>query len=122
MGAGPASHAHPNATTPEMVINGFGVLGGNSLANQSYTSKINRINDDLTITNGGVTLHLGGGFAYDPARQRHEANLNGRFDFDSLADFLANDPRRFQQTFVVGNDVYSGAVRELGSTSMPSCR
>ncbi len=107
-------HIAPNATTPEAVINGFGVLGGNSLANQSYTSKINRINDDFAITMGAATLHLGGDFAYDPARERHEANLNGRFDFDSLADFLDNDPRRFQQTFVLGNDVYSGAVRELG--------
>ena len=32
-----------------------------------------------------------------------------------LADaFLANDIRRYQQTFITGNDVYSGAVRELG--------
>ncbi len=107
-------HITPNASTPEFVINGFGVLGGNSLASQSYTSKINRVNDDFAITMGGATVHLGAEFAYDPARERHEANLNGRFDFDSLTDFLANDPRRFQQTFVVGNDVYSGAVRELG--------
>ncbi len=104
----------PNTASAEMVINGFGVLGGNSLANQSYTSNINRINDDLAITKGSLSLHLGGGFAYDPASERHEANLNGRFDFDSLNDFLANDPRRYQQTFVVGDGVYSGAVRQLG--------
>ncbi len=79
----------PNSTAPEMVINGFGVLGGSALANQSYTSKISRVNDDLSITRGSAIFHLGGGFAYDPATLRHEANLNGRFDFDSLADYLA---------------------------------
>jgi hypothetical protein len=104
----------PNSASPEMVINGFGILGGNSLANLSYTSNINRVNDDLAITKGRLTVHMGAGFAYNPASQRHEANLNGRFDFDSLQDYLANDPRRYQQTFIAGNDVYSGSVRDLG--------
>ena len=104
----------PNSDAPEMVINGFGVLGGNSLANDLYTSNINRFNDDLAITRGGFILHVGGGFGYNPAQQRHEANPNGRFDFDSLADFLANDPRRFQQTFVVGDGLYQGSVRNFG--------
>ncbi len=107
-------HYVPNANTPEAVINGFGILGGNSLANQSYTSNINRINDDFALTKGGIILHFGGGFAYDPAREQHEANLNGRFDFDSLTDYLDNSPRRYQQTFIVGNPQYNGAVRQLG--------
>jgi len=104
----------PNSTAPEYVINGFGILGGSSLADWAYTSNINRFNDDLAIVKGRATVHAGGTFAYDPARQRHEANLNGRFDFDSLADFLANDPRRYQQTFVVGDPFYDGAVRSVG--------
>jgi len=104
----------PNASTPEAVINGFGVLGGNSLANLSYTSNINRINDDFAITRGGAIVHFGVGFAYNPATQQHEANLNGRFDFDSLTDFLDNSPRRYQQTFIVGDAVYRGSVRQLG--------
>ena len=104
----------PNSTAPELVINGFGVLGGNAIASQSYTSNINRYSDDLAITRGGMVLHLGVDFGYNPARLRHEANLNGRFDFDSLTDFLAGDPRRYQQTFIVGDGTHNGAVRELG--------
>jgi hypothetical protein len=104
----------PNSITPEYVINGFGILGGNSLANWGYTSNISRFNDDLAIIKDRATLRVGGGFAYDPARQRHEANLNGRFDFDSLADFLVNDPRRYQQTFVVGDPFYDSAVKSFG--------
>ncbi|MGC2108880.1 MAG: carboxypeptidase regulatory-like domain-containing protein, partial [Candidatus Korobacteraceae bacterium] len=104
----------PNSDAPEMVINGFGVLGGNAIANESYTSKINRVNDDFSITRGAAVVHFGAGFAYNPADLRHEANLNGRFDFDSLADFLAGDPRRYQQTFYTGDPYYDAAVRELG--------
>ena len=104
----------PNSDTPELVINGFGILGGNALANESYTSDINRYNDDLAITHGGIVVHIGIDFGYDPASLRHEANLNGRFDFDSLADYLAGDPRRYQQTFYTGNPYYDGTVKELG--------
>ena len=107
-------HYAPNSDTPEAVINGFGVLGGNSLANLSYTSNINRINDDFAITRGGAIVHFGGGFAYNPATQQHESNVNGRFDFDSLTDFLDNSPRRYQQTFIVGDATYNGSVREFG--------
>jgi hypothetical protein len=104
----------PNSTAPEFVINGFGVLGGNSIANGSYTSNINRYNDDFSITRGGMIVRFGADFAYNPASLRHEANLNGVFDFNSLADYLAGDPRRYQQTFVTGNGVYDAAVKELG--------
>ena len=116
-------HYAPNTNTPEAVINGFGVLGGNSLANLSYTSNINRVNDDFAITRGGAMVHFGGGFAYNPATQQHEANLNGRFDFDSLTDFLDNSPRRYQQTFIVGDAVVqrlgaaTGALRQCQATA-----
>ena len=104
----------PNSTWPEFVINGFGILGGNALANESYTSNINRYNDDLSITHGGMILHFGADFGYNPATLQHEANLNGLFEFNSLADYLAGNPFRYQQTFVLGNGVYSGAVKDLG--------
>jgi hypothetical protein len=104
----------PNSTSPEFVINGFGILGGNALANESYTSNVNRYDDDLSITRGGVILHFGADFGYNPANVEHEANLNGLFEFSSLAKYLAGDPFRYQQTFIVGNGVYSGAVKELG--------
>ncbi len=104
----------PNSTGPEFVINGFGILGGNTLANESYTSNINRYNDDLSVTHGGVILHFGADFGYNPATLQHEANLNGLFEFNSLANYLAGNPFRYQQTFIVGNGVYSGASFTAG--------
>jgi hypothetical protein len=104
----------PTSTLPEFFINGFGVLGGNSLYPNLYRSESTRLGDDLAIVRGKLQLHLGGDFAYDPARQQREAYLNAQFDYDSLDAFLANDIRRYQQTFITGNDLYSGAVREVG--------
>jgi len=104
----------PSSTLPEYVINGFGVLGGNSVYPNVYQSNSARFGDDVAIVHGKLQLHLGGNFAYDPGRQQREANLNAQFDYNSLDDFLANNIRRYQQTFITGNDVYSGAVRELG--------
>ncbi len=104
----------PNSTSPEFVINGFGVLGGNALTNESYTSNINRYNDDFSITYNGMIVHVGAEFGYNPASLEHEENLNGTFFFNSLADYLAGDPRRYQQTFIVGNGVYDGATEEAG--------
>ena len=109
-----ARNLTPSSTTPEYFINGFGVLGGNSVYPNLYRSESTRFGDDLAIVRGKLQLHLGGDFAYAPGRQQREANLNAQFSYDSLDAFLANDIRRYQQTFITGNDVYSGAVRELG--------
>lgn len=104
----------PNSTAPEMVINGFGTLGGNGLGTHLYTSRQLQLIDTLTATRGRASLDLGGAFADSPAYERQEANLNGRFDFNSLASFLANAPRRFQQTFATGDIRYQGTLRGLG--------
>jgi hypothetical protein len=107
-------HFTPNDTGPEIVINGFGVLGGSSLDPHRYISERRQLSDDLSISHGGMLLRFGVSFADDPATEQREANLNARFDFNSLADYLADLPRRFQQTFATGDTTYSGSIRELG--------
>ncbi len=103
----------PNSIAPEIEINGFGVLGGNSLGPHLYSSDQLQLSDSVSISRGSALFTLGGSFAYDPAHEQREANLNSRFDYNSLTDYLAFHPRRFQQTFVTGNTLYDGAVREL---------
>jgi hypothetical protein len=104
----------PNSTDPEMFINGFGELGGSSLVPHAFTSSRLQTTDDVAFSHGSAIVHLGASFAYDPATEVQEPDLNGRFDFDSLSDFLAVNPRRYQQTFVSGDARYDAAVRELG--------
>jgi len=104
----------PNSTAPEIYINGFGTLGGDGLGPHLYTSRQTQLLDTLTITRGNASLDIGGAFGYDPAYEQQEANLNGRFDYNSLASYLANTPRRYQQTFTTGNIRYQGSVQNLG--------
>jgi Carboxypeptidase regulatory-like domain/TonB dependent receptor len=101
----------PNSTAPEQVINGFATFGGDSLGPHLYTSDQLQLADTFSITRGGASLDLGGGFNYDPSYEQQEANLHGRYDYNSLANYLANAPRRFQQTFATGNTRYMGSIR-----------
>jgi hypothetical protein len=103
----------PNSTAAEQVINGFGIFGGDGLGPHLYTSDQLQFADTFSVTRGGASLDLGGAFAYDPSYEQQEANLHGRYDYNSLANYLANTPRRFQQTFVTGNTRYTGSIRTL---------
>ena len=103
----------PNSSAPEQFVDGFGAFGGDSQGQHLYTSRQLQLADDLTATRGTRALTFGGRYAYAPAAEQQEHNLNGRFDYNSLADFLANNPRRFQQTFSTGNTRYAAAVQQL---------
>ncbi len=104
----------PKSSAPEFSINGFGVLGGDSAGQHLYTSQQTQVSDDVTLSRGRNGFSFGGRFAASPAYEQKELNLNGRFDYDSLTDYLNNNPRRFQQTFVTGDARYRGTVSELG--------
>lgn len=106
-------HLSPNSTSPEFFINGFGILGGNSLGEHLYSARRLELADTLSMEIGKTSLDIGGGYSYDPMYEQREENLNGRFDYNSLDDFVADTPRRFQQTFATGNTRFSGSIDEL---------
>ena len=103
----------PNSFAPEQFINGFGAIGGDADGQHIYTSRQLQLSEDFTLTRGRNELVGGGRLSVDPAYEQQEQNLNARFDYDSLADFINNAPRRFQQTFITGNVRYSGTVTDL---------
>ncbi len=105
----------PLSTAPELFINGFGVLGGDSAGPHRYTSQQWQLIDDVMLSRGRNELTLGGRFAVSPAYEKREPNLNARFDYFSLTDFLNNNVRRFQQTIVTVDDPhYQATVNDLG--------
>jgi hypothetical protein len=105
----------PLSTTPEFFINGFGILGGDSAGPHRYTSQQWQLIDDVILTRGRNELTFGGRFAASPAYEQREPNLNARFDYTSLNDYLSNNPRRFQQTIpIVNTPHYQDTVNELG--------
>jgi hypothetical protein len=105
----------PNSTAPTLFVNGFGVLGGDDLGPHRYTAQAYQVVDSLSLVRGTSQFVIGGSLDVDPVDEQREANLNGRFDYNSLAAFEADEVRRFQQTFVTGDTRYHGDVRILST-------
>ena len=104
----------PLSTAPELFINGFGILGGDSSGPHRYTSQQYQLLDDVMLTHGRNELTFGTRFASSPAYESREPNLNARFDYTSLTDYLNNNPRRFQQTIpITTNPHYQATVNDL---------
>jgi hypothetical protein len=103
----------PNSSAPEFSINGFGAIGGDSTGLHLYTSQQTQLADDVTLSRGRDEFTFGGRLAVSPAYEQKELNQNGRFDYNSLTDYLNHNPRRFQQTFVTGNTRYQATTSEL---------
>jgi hypothetical protein len=71
--------------------------------------------DDVMLTRGRNEFTFGGRFAASPAYEEREVNLNARFDYNSLTDYLSDNPRRFQQTIpLAAFPRYQAMVRGLG--------
>lgn len=105
----------PLSTVPELFINGFGVLGGDSMGMHRYTSQQWQLIDDVMLTRGRNEFTFGGRFAASPAYEELEPNLNARFDYNSLADYLNDNPRRFQETIpIAAFPRYQATVSGLG--------
>jgi hypothetical protein len=105
----------PLSTAPELFINGFGILGGDSAGPHRYTSQQYQLVDDVMFTRGRNELTFGARFAASPAYESREPDLNARFDYTSLTDYLNNNPRRFQQTIpITTNPHYQATVNDIG--------
>jgi hypothetical protein len=105
----------PLSTAPELFINGFGILGGDSTGPHRYTSQQWQVIDDVMLTRGRNELTFGGRFSASPAYELREPNLNARFDYTSLTDYLNNNVRRFQQTIeTTDNPHYQATVNDMG--------
>jgi hypothetical protein len=104
----------PNSTSPELFINGFGVLRGTTFGQGRFNSSRFAISNDSSLSMRNTVVSFGGSFSTSPAQSSEEPYLNGRFDFSSLTDYLSGNIRRYRQTFVLSSAVYDGSVRSAG--------
>lgn len=93
----------PNSLAPTLAINGLGQLGGDPLGREVATAQAYQWHDHLTITRGKDMFVFGVHDTLAPTRYLRAENTNARFDYNSLADFEAHNPRRYQQTFVTSD-------------------
>jgi hypothetical protein len=107
----------PNALVPQIVITGFGTLGSDTGRPRTFNNTRTQMSDNLTAMRGRHQLRVGADLNVTRAEQRRESNILGRFDYRSLADYVAGRINRYRQT-VPGFDpadlLYAGTQKEFG--------
>ena len=100
-----------------MVITGVGTIGADSGQPSLFDTTRYELADNVTYNTGGHSLRFGLDANINRARQERESNLLGRWDFKSLADYLAVKPSRYRQT-LPGFDpsalIFGGTQKEFG--------
>ncbi|MSO52976.1 MAG: TonB-dependent receptor [Acidobacteria bacterium] len=106
-----------NLNDPQIVITGFGTLGGDTGRPRVFKNTRTQVTNNLTRVSGRTELKVGIDFNLTDAQQQRESNTLGRFDYTSLANYLAGNVSRYRQT-VAGFDpddlIYRGTQKELG--------
>jgi len=106
----------PNVRTASIVITGFGSLGGDSGRPRAYETTRYEGSDQLSATWGAHRVRLGVDYNLNQARQQREDNVQGRYDFKSLPDYLARKVSRYRQTVLVfdpDHPFFDASQREL---------
>lgn len=106
----------PNSFSPQITINGFGTIGGDNSRPRLFDYTRYQSADTLIINPRSRQLKVGYDVNITRARQQRESNIQGRYDFRSLADYLSGRISRYRQTMAgVGVDdlVYRGTQKEL---------
>jgi hypothetical protein len=93
----------PNARIALVTITGFGNVGGDSGRPRAYHTTRYEVADQVNLTWGANRFRVGFDYNLNDVGQQREDNLQGRYDFKSLADFMARKISRYRQTVLVFN-------------------
>jgi hypothetical protein len=107
----------PNLSQPLIAIAGFGTIGGDAARPRVFEASRYQVADNLNVMLERHRVRFGFDLNYTPARQKRESNIQGRYDFSSLADYEAGRISRYRQTLPAfeGDDLfYDAAQREAG--------
>ncbi len=107
---------NPNVRTALITITGFGNLGGDSGRPRAYHTTRYEVTDQLNLTWGFNRVRFGFDYNVNDVGQKREDNIQGRYDFKSLADYMARKVSRYRQTVLVFNPddaYYTGRQTEV---------
>jgi hypothetical protein len=106
----------PNSRLAGIVITGFGTLGGDSGRPRAFESTRYEMSDSLTATMGSHRIRVGFDWNVNDVRQHREDNVQGRYDYKSLSDYVAGNISRYRQTvltFSPDDAFFKGRQREI---------
>lgn len=108
-------HENPNLGSAQIVITGFGTLGSDTGRPRLFQTTRYELADTLSWTTRGHQLRAGVDVNVNAADQERESNTQGRYDYKSLADYLAGKINRYRQTifaFDPGELIFHGTQHE----------
>lgn len=85
-----------NLAAPLINIQGVGQIGGDSARPRVFESTRYQLMDNISSTHGRHTLRFGTDWNLNRERQQQEINITGRYDFSSLANFIAGKFSRYR--------------------------
>jgi hypothetical protein len=107
----------PNLLQPQVVIAGFGTIGGDAARPRVFEAARYQLADNFNLLLERHRLRFGFDWNVTPTRQQRESNIQGRYDFASLADYEAVKIARYRQTLATGDAadlLYEESQHELG--------
>ena len=108
----------PNSRLAGIVITGFGNLGGDAGRPRFFDSTRYELSDSLTATTGAHRIHAGFDWNVNDVQQSREDNIQGRYDYKSLADYVAGKISRYRQTVLTFDSdqaFFKGRQREIAA-------
>jgi hypothetical protein len=108
----------PNVASALIAINGFGSIGGDSGRPRVFNATRYQVTDDVNWARGAHNLRFGVDANLNDVQQQREDNIQGRYDFRSLADYAARRISRYRQTlltFSVNEPFFRGRQSELAA-------
>jgi carboxypeptidase family protein len=93
----------PNSRLALVTITGFGSTGGDSGRPRAYDTTRYELTDQLSATWKDHRLRVGFDYNLNDFQQQREDNVQGRYDFKSLADYKALKISRYRQTVLTFN-------------------
>src|SRR5262249_4739944 len=106
----------PNLKAPFISVNGFGSFGGAAGQPRAFHTTRYQATDNVSVTRGAHRFRVGFDFNLNQLQQEREDNIQGRYDFRSLNDYLAGKIDRFRQTVSTLDPsalVFRGTQREV---------
>ena len=106
----------PNSNNAQITINGFGTLGGDSGRPRVFDNTRYQVADNLSWQRGRHFLRFGADLNVNYFFQQRASNIQGRYDFTSLATYLTRTISRYRQTlsgFAPSDLWFTGYGQEL---------
>ncbi len=88
----------PNFEAPQLVIGGFGAVGGDPSRPRTYNTTRYELADNISKTYASHQIRSGVDLNVNDLFQQRVTYIQGRYDFKSLNDYVAGKIDRYRQT------------------------